>query len=103
MIFTERKTSDMELRRGFSLSEGERVYIAEDVITTGGSVFEIIKICNSLNAKVMGIITIVDRSENIMFDYPYNYMIKMQIEKYSPQNCPLCKSGMELIYPGSRK
>ena len=48
MVFTERKEKNMELRRGFKLKSGEKVIIAEDVITTGGSVFEVIDICKNL-------------------------------------------------------
>ena len=103
MIFTERKDSRMELRRGFELKPGEKVLIAEDVITTGGSVFEVIEICKSAGAEIKGIICIVDRSENIKFDYPLNHLIRLQVEKFEPENCPLCRSGIEIFYPGSRK
>lgn len=103
MIFTERKDSRMELRRGFELKPGEKVLIAEDVITTGGSVFEVIEICKSAGAEIKGIICIVDRSENIKFDYPLSHLIRLQVEKFEPENCPLCRSGIEIFYPGSRK
>ena len=103
MIFTERKDKGMELRRGFELKPGERVLIAEDVITTGGSVFEVIEICKSAGADIKGIICIVDRSENVKFEYPLNYLIKLQVDKFEPENCPLCKSGVDIYYPGSRK
>jgi orotate phosphoribosyltransferase len=103
MIFTERKEKNMELRRGFELKPGEKVIIAEDVITTGGSVFEVIDICKKFNADIKGIISIVDRSENIKFDYPYYYLIKLKIDKYLPESCPLCKENLNIEYPGSRK
>lgn len=103
MIFTERKDKAMELRRGFEIKPGEQVLIAEDVITTGGSVFEVIEICKLFKACIKGIISIVDRSEGVSFEFPYFSLIKMQIDKYSPQDCPLCLSGVELYYPGSRK
>jgi len=103
MIFSERKENKMELRRGFEIEKGERVLVAEDVITTGGSVSEVIKICEDSKADIKGIICIVDRSENIDFEYPYYYMIKMDLEKYQPKNCPLCKNNIAIYYPGSRK
>ena len=93
----------MELRRGFEIKPGERIFIAEDVITTGGSVFEVIEICKFYGAEIMGIISIVDRSESVYFEYPFNSFIKLQIDKYPPDNCPICKSGLQLYYPGSRK
>jgi orotate phosphoribosyltransferase len=103
MIFTERKNDLMELRRGFEFSPGEKVIIAEDVITTGGSIFEVIEICKKSKADIKGIICIVDRSENLKFEYPFYSLIKLKIEKYPPYNCPLCKQNLAIDYPGSRK
>jgi len=103
MIFTERKSDQMELRRGFEINAGEKVIIAEDVITTGGSVFEIIEICKKFKADIKGIISIVDRSEDLKFEYPFYSLIKLKIEKYPPDNCPLCKQNLAIDYPGSRK
>jgi len=103
MIFTERKSDQMELRRGFEINAGEKVIIAEDVITTGGSVFEVIEICKKFKADIKGIISIVDRSEDLKFEYPFYSLIKLKIEKYPPDNCPLCKQNLAIDYPGSRK
>ena len=103
MIFTERKSEKMELRRGFNLSEGENVLIVEDVVTTGGSVKEVIDICLYNKANIKGFVSLVDRSEDIVFDYPYTFMIKFEIEKYDPKDCPLCKEGLEMDYMGSKK
>jgi orotate phosphoribosyltransferase len=103
MIFTERADGGMQLRRGFSLEEGEKVIIAEDVITTGGSVKEVIKICEDSGAEVAGIISIVDRNSGVDFGYPYYNMLKINIEIYEPGQCPMCSEGREIVYPGSRK
>ena len=103
MIFTERADGGMQLRRGFSLEEGEKVIIAEDVITTGGSVKEVIKICEDNGAEVAGIISIVDRNSGVDFGYPYYNMLKIDIEIYDPGQCPMCSEGREIVYPGSRK
>jgi orotate phosphoribosyltransferase len=103
MIFTERSKGKMSLRRGFGISAGEKVIIAEDVITTGGSVKEVIDICRESGSHVMGVVGIVDRNSGADFGYPYYYMVKLNIEKYEPASCPLCKKGIEMIYPGSKK
>ncbi|MFO7928465.1 MAG: orotate phosphoribosyltransferase [Candidatus Humimicrobiaceae bacterium] len=103
MIFTERKTEKMELRRGFSLKKGEEIIIAEDVITTGGSVREVIDICKSLGADIRGIVSIVDRSEGVDFGIPYIPLIKLQIDKYHPSECKLCKNNVDIDHPGSKK
>lgn len=102
MIFTERKEKKMELRRGFEIKSGEKVLIAEDVITTGGSVLEVIDICRNSNAEIKGIICIVDRSQNFFIDLPFYYLIKINVENFLPQNCPLCKKNVKFYYPGSR-
>src|SRR5680860_57969 len=103
MIYAERKSDKMEIRRGFEIKKGEKLIIAEDVITTGGSVMEIIDICNSNGAKAEAVVSIVNRSENVDFGIPYYYLVKFDIDKYSPENCPLCKKNIEIDYPGSKK
>jgi len=103
-IFAERENKNLLLRRGFSISRGERVLICEDVVTTGGSLFEVIDIVKSNNAEVAGIGFIVDRSnDNINFNYPHISTIKLDVESYKTEDCPYCKEGLELVKPGSRK
>ncbi len=103
MIFTERKDTEMVLRRGFDIKEGEKLIIAEDVITTGGSVKEVIKICEDMGGDIKAAIAIADRNAGVDFGYPYYNMISLDIEKYDPDDCPLCRSGVPVVYPGSRK
>ncbi|MCL5770759.1 MAG: orotate phosphoribosyltransferase [Actinobacteria bacterium] len=103
MIFAERKTEKMEIRRGFEIKKGERFIVAEDVITTGGSVKEIIEICNSNGAIVEAVVSIINRSDNVDFKVPYYYLIKFNIDNYEPGKCPLCKEGIDIYYPGSKK
>jgi orotate phosphoribosyltransferase len=103
MIFTERKNRDMELRRGFEIKKGDEVIIAEDVITTGGSVKEVIEICKGYGAKVRAVVSIVDRSNDLEFEYPYYYLVKLNIRNYLPSDCKLCMEKRPIEYPGSRK
>ena len=103
-IFAERENKNLTLRRGFSLSEGEKVLICEDVVTTGGSVFEVVDIVKNNNAKVAGVGFIVDRSNGkVDFEYPQISTLKMEVVSYLPEECPLCKDGLEITKPGSRK
>ena len=103
-IFAERENKNLTLRRGFSLSEGEKVLICEDVVTTGGSVFEVIDIVKNNNAKVAGVGFIVDRSNGkVDFGYPQISTLKMEVISYLPEECPLCTQGLEITKPGSRK
>jgi orotate phosphoribosyltransferase len=109
-IFAERPASQGEenkklsLRRGFTLDENEKVLVCEDVVTTGGSVFEAIDIVKSNNAKVVGIGYIVDRSNgNVDFGFNQFSTLKLEVVTYQPDECPLCREDIELVKPGSRK
>jgi orotate phosphoribosyltransferase len=104
-LFTEREKRAMCLRRGFSVSSGERVLIAEDVITTGGSVKEAIKALKSYGAKVVGVAALIDRSgrKSPFGKIRFKSLKKINIKTYASQNCPLCKKGLALVKPGSRK
>lgn len=104
-IFTERENKEMTLRRGFSLSKGEKVLVCEDVVTTGGSVKEVIEIVKKSGAQVVGVASIVDRSNGkVDFGYSLFSTLKLDVVSYEPDNCPICKEGkLELIKPGSRK
>ncbi len=103
-IFTERKDEKMTLRRGFVLEAGENVLIAEDVITTGGSVVEIKDLVQAVGAELKGFAAIVDRSGGTFFPtQPFSRWISLQVETFEPQDCPLCKKGIPLEYPGSKQ
>ncbi|MGK0465323.1 MAG: orotate phosphoribosyltransferase [Clostridium sp.] len=100
-IFTERVNGTFELRRGFEIKTGQKVLITEDVVTTGKSSLETIKVLEELGAEVIGICCIVDRGSS-KIDYPIYSSIKLEIESYDTTNCPLCKAGTAYIKPGSR-
>jgi orotate phosphoribosyltransferase len=104
-IFTERENNIMTLRRGFSLSENEKVLVCEDVVTTGGSVFEVIEIIEKSGSKVIGVASIVDRSNGkVNFNVPYKSALKLDVISYAEDDCSLCKENkIPLTKPGSRK
>jgi orotate phosphoribosyltransferase len=103
-IFAEREDKKLSLRRGFTLEEREKVLVCEDVVTTGGSVFEIIDIVKNSKAEVVGVGFIVDRSNGkVNFGYPQFSTLKMDVVSYLPDECPLCREDVELVKPGSRK
>lgn len=103
-IFAEREDKALTLRRGFSIEPGEKILVCEDVVTTGGSVFEVIEIVKNLGGAVAGVGCIVDRSNGkVNFGYPQISAVKMEVVSYMPEECPLCKQGMPVVKPGSRK
>lgn len=103
-IFCERQDGKMELRRGFKLEAGDRVLVVEDVVTTGGSVVEVMDIVRQSGAEVIGIAVLVDRSGgNVDFGVRKEAVLTMDIESWEGADCPLCKEGRgEAIKPGSR-
>ena len=103
-IFAERENKKLTLRRGFSIKEGEKVLLCEDVVTTGSSVFEVMNIVKDNNAEVAGVGIIVDRSNGkVDFGFTQLSAVKLDVKSYLPEECPLCEQGIELIKPGSRK
>ena len=103
-IFAEREDKKLSLRRGFTLDENEKVLVCEDVVTTGGSVFEVIDIVKNNKANVVGVGFIVDRSNGkVNFEYPQFSTLKLEVVSYQPDECPLCREDIELVKPGSRK
>lgn len=103
-IFAERENDKMTLRRGFEISSGEKILAVEDVVTTGGSVKEVIRLCRDRVADILGAAFIVDRSGGkAVFDVPFYSVFQMDVAAYKPDECPLCKKGEPVVKPGSRK
>jgi len=102
-IFAEREGGKMALRRGFEISSSENVLVVEDVITTGGSVKEIIELVEQSGASLKGVGVLVDRSEG-RAEFPVDLfsLLKMDVVTYKPEACPLCDEGLPLVKPGSR-
>jgi len=102
-LFAERENGIMTLRRGFEIQPGSKVLVVEDVITTGGSVKEVIDVVRSAGGEVVGVAAVVDRSGGkALFDVPFKSAIKIDIEVFEPLDCPMCKSGSKAVKPGSR-
>jgi orotate phosphoribosyltransferase len=102
-IWTEREQGRMTLRRGFSLREGERVLVVEDVITTGGSTRETIEALREAGADVTAAASIIDRSGGkAEVGVPRVSLATLEAPSVDPADCDLCKHGEVAIKPGSR-
>lgn len=102
-VFAEREAGKIKLRRGFEIKSGENVLICEDVVTTGGSVFEVIDLVNQFRAKLVGVGYIVDRSNNqVQFDLDQFSVVQLKVTTYNADACPLCLKKVPIIKPGSR-
>ncbi len=103
-IFAEREEKSLTLRRGFAIEEGKRYLVCEDVVTTGGSVFEVMEIVKSNGGIVAGVGYIVDRSNSkVQFGVPQFSTLQLDVVSYQPEECPLCKENIPVVKPGSRK
>lgn len=102
-LFVERKDGVMQLRRGYSLKKGEKIIIVEDVITTARTIFETKEALKEFECEIMGVACIVDRTQGKLDnEFKIHSLLKSSPVTYEPENCPLCKQGIELVKPGSR-
>ena len=104
-LFTERPATGgtMSLRRGFSFSPGEPALVVEDVVTTGGSTRETIACVQQGGGNVVGVGALIDRSGGAAnLGVPKASLVTLAVQNFDPADCPLCKSGIPAIKPGSR-
>ncbi|MFM9956950.1 MAG: orotate phosphoribosyltransferase [Phycisphaerales bacterium] len=109
-FFAERPTGQgFELRRSFVLAAGDRVLLAEDVVTTGGSVSELVPLVEAAGARVVGFAAVADRSrgkfqpmDRAGARVPFHSIVKLDFETYDQSVCPMCRAGSMAAKPGSR-
>lgn len=103
-IFAERHTKGRVFQRGFTITPGERVLVVDDVLTTGGSIHEVIAEVRRKGAEIIGVGVLIDRSQGaIDFGVPLFSCCQISIPTYSPEDCPLCAAKVPLTKPGSRE
>ena len=87
--------SGREFRRGFELGPGHRVLVVDDVLTTGGSVREVMEAVERTGAAVVGVAVLVDRTAGrTNFEYPFYAVLSLDIRSWEPSECPLCREGV---------
>jgi len=103
-IFTERKEGEMQMRRGFSIPEGSKLLVVEDVITTGGSVCECMAVVREHGGTPVKVLAVVDRAPQAegRFDVPHATAISLDVETFAVDDCPMCAEGTPAVKPGSR-
>ena len=102
-IFAERQDGVLMLRRGFVISESDRVLVVEDVVTTGGSTRETIQVATAAGGHVVGAASIVNRGTGVQLDMPYVALLELALPVYEPDKCPACAQGLPVVKPGSRQ
>jgi orotate phosphoribosyltransferase len=102
-LFAERQDGGLMLRRGFVLSENDRVLVIEDVLTTGGSTRETMQVATAAGGHVVGAASIVDRSGGkAELSAPFFALLEVDLPTYEPDSCPQCARGLPVVKPGSR-
>lgn len=105
-IFTEREKGVMTLRRGFKIEPGTRVLIVEDIVTTGGSVQEVVNVVNQAGGEIVGVGLLVNRSGGkAEFGVPHEKvqaLLNLEVPTYKQEECPLCKDGVVMTERGSK-
>ena len=103
-IFAEKEEGRLVLRRGFTISPGERFLVLEDVVTRGGRVQETIDIVKERGGVVAAVGTLVDRSGSCPPDFacPFVSLVKLNTETFEPDDVPADLAGIPAVKPGSK-
>ena len=97
-IFATKDQGELKLRKEFHLAPGARALVVEDVITTGGSVKQVVELMRAAGAQVVGVAALIDRSGGAAdVGAPLTALATLQVAKYAPAECPLCARGVPLI------
>ncbi|HET7481717.1 MAG TPA: orotate phosphoribosyltransferase [Actinomycetota bacterium] len=105
-IFAEREDGKMALRRGFEIAPHERALVVEDVITTGGSAAEVVRLATEHAGRVVGVGALIDRgdpSRPADLGAPLKALVRLEVSSWPADGCPLCERGDDLDDPGSRR
>ncbi|MBI4467275.1 MAG: orotate phosphoribosyltransferase [Acidobacteria bacterium] len=102
-VFVERDSKGRMALRRFPLKSGERVLVAEDVLTTGGSTSETLAVIRRAGGTVVGVAAVLDRSGGVLkLDVPLRTLLAQKLETFAAADCPLCRAGQPVEKPGSR-
>ena len=101
-IFSERVGGKMCFKRGFDIKEKQNVLIVEDIVTTGGSINEIIDLVEKYDSEIVGIVSIVDRNDKKkIFNYPYETLLNFPVQSWDEDECPNWLKKIPISKPGS--
>lgn len=102
-FFAEKQGNERVFRRGFTIAPGERVLIVDDILTTGGSVMEVVGAVEKLGGDIVGLGIMVDRTEKgLDLDKPLFSCLRSATPVYEPDKCPLCKAGIPFTRQGGQ-
>ena len=102
-LFAERQDGTLKMRRGFQILPGEKVWVVEDVVTTGGSTKETMDVVTQAGGVVLAAGSLIDRSGGRAdLGVPRTALAVLNVPTFTAEDCPLCKTGSRAVKPGSR-
>ena len=102
-LFAERQDGALKLRRGFQIRPGEKAWVVEDVVTTGGSTKETMDVVTQAGGVVLAAGSLIDRSGGRAdLGVPREALAVLNVPTFTAEECPLCKNGSRAVKPGSR-
>ncbi|MGQ9487038.1 MAG: orotate phosphoribosyltransferase [Armatimonadota bacterium] len=102
-IYAEREGQKRVLRRGFTLLPNERVLVVDDILTTGGSVREVLEMLEPYRVQLVGVGILVDRTGGqVLMGTRLEALLPLSVQSWQPEQCPLCQQGEPITEPGSR-
>lgn len=102
-IFAEKEDGKLVLRRGFTITQGEKMLIVEDVVTKGGRVQETLDIVRQHGGNPVAVAVLVDRSNGTVdFGVPFYSLIQLHVETFAPDNLPPDLAALPPVKPGSK-
>jgi orotate phosphoribosyltransferase len=101
--FTQRVEEKMSFRPGWVGLDGARAVIVEDILTTGGSIQEVVESLKLKSVSISGIYVLVDRTAGAVpiEGKSVSSLVSLKIEAFEPGSCPLCRAGVPLTKPGA--
>ncbi len=101
--FSQRVDEKMAFRSGFSGLDGSRAVVVEDILTTGGSIQEVLACLKEKGVGVAGVYVLVDRTAGsvLIEGKPVGSLLALKVEAYDPEACPFCKAGLPITKPGA--
>ena len=101
--FSQRVEEKMAFRSGWAGLDGGRAIIVEDILTTGGSIQEVIECLKGKGVAVAGVYVLVDRTAGAVEieGKPVGSLLPLKVEAFEPEQCPLCRAGVALVKPGA--
>ena len=97
-IFAEKAEGGRRFLRGFRIEPGERTLVVDDILTTGGSIRDVLEAVRQAGGEPVGVAVLADRTAGATdFGVPFFACTSLKIESYDPSDCPLCRDGIPLV------